>query len=134
MHELATCDANIGALNLLVQRERPLSARIDSPATQAHEAAEAIFKPKAEVISRPEAPTPPTAPPPARTPRILSVSTARTVPRKVETDQAQPAGLTIPGSEIPRIKTWLKYGMTVPQVARIYGVAVDDIKRALAQG
>jgi hypothetical protein len=37
----------------------------------------------------------------------------------------------IPVSQFERIRTWVKYGMTVPQVAQFYGVAVEEIKRIL---
>jgi transposase len=30
-----------------------------------------------------------------------------------------------------RIRTWVNYGMTVPQVAEIYGVAIGVIERIL---
>jgi hypothetical protein len=35
----------------------------------------------------------------------------------------------IPVSQFDRIRTWVKYGMTAPQVAQVYGVAVEDIER-----
>jgi hypothetical protein len=37
----------------------------------------------------------------------------------------------IPPSELPRIKAWLKYGMTIAQVTQVYGVAVGVIERLL---
>ena len=37
----------------------------------------------------------------------------------------------IPASQVARIKTWLEYGMTIPQVARLYGVTVSVIERLL---
>jgi hypothetical protein len=38
---------------------------------------------------------------------------------------------SIPKSEFARIRTWLKYGMTVRQVADLYGVSADQLERAL---
>jgi hypothetical protein len=35
------------------------------------------------------------------------------------------------GPHLPRIRTWVRYGMTIPQVAEIYGVEVDAIVRIL---
>lgn len=35
------------------------------------------------------------------------------------------------GPQVARIRTWLKYGMTVTQVAEVFGVAVDEIERAM---
>jgi hypothetical protein len=40
----------------------------------------------------------------------------------------------IPRSEFARIRAWMKYGMTVAQVAGVYGVAVGAIERILRQG
>ena len=37
----------------------------------------------------------------------------------------------IPGSQFARIRALVKYGMTVPQVAEAYGVAVGEIARIL---
>jgi hypothetical protein len=37
----------------------------------------------------------------------------------------------IPRSHHARIRTWVKYGMTIPQVAEVYGVAVGVIERIL---
>jgi hypothetical protein len=40
----------------------------------------------------------------------------------------------IPRSHHARIRTWVKYGLTIPQVARVYGVAVGVIERILREG
>jgi len=37
---------------------------------------------------------------------------------------------TIPEPHFPRIRTWVKYGMTIQQVADIYGAEVTEIDRA----
>jgi hypothetical protein len=37
----------------------------------------------------------------------------------------------IPAAHVARIRTWVKYGMTVPQIAAIYGAEVDEIVRML---
>ena len=39
----------------------------------------------------------------------------------------------IPRSHHARIRTWVKYGMTIPQVAEVYGVAVGVIEGILRQ-
>jgi hypothetical protein len=44
---------------------------------------------------------------------------------------ATSADQPIPASHVARIKTWLEYGMTIPQVARVYGVTVSVIERLL---
>jgi hypothetical protein len=42
-----------------------------------------------------------------------------------------PAAPSVPRSDLPRIKTWLKYGMTIAQVAQFYGLAIHDIEALL---
>ena len=37
----------------------------------------------------------------------------------------------IPVSQLARIRTWVKYGMTVSQVAQLYQVTVEEIERIL---
>lgn len=37
----------------------------------------------------------------------------------------------IPAAHLARIRAWVKHGMTVAQVARIYGVPVGEIERIL---
>ena len=37
----------------------------------------------------------------------------------------------VPRSHHGRIRTWVNYGMTIPQVAEVYGVAVGVIERIL---
>jgi hypothetical protein len=39
----------------------------------------------------------------------------------------------IPRSHHARIRTWVNYGLTVSQVAEVYGVAVGVIERILQQ-
>jgi len=34
-------------------------------------------------------------------------------------------------SQFARIRTWVKYGMTVSQVAQVYKVTVEEIERIL---
>ena len=37
----------------------------------------------------------------------------------------------VPRSQHARIRTWVKYGLTIPRVARVYGVGVGVIERIL---
>jgi hypothetical protein len=39
----------------------------------------------------------------------------------------------IPRSHHARIRTWVNYGLTIPQVAEVYGVAVGVIERILRE-
>jgi hypothetical protein len=103
---------------------------------RAREAAEALFAPKQRVIE-------PAAPPPSassdqtiRKPRILSAVPAKPVllleavssPRKL----APPSNPEkIPAAHFARIRTWLKYGMNISQVAQLYGVPIREIESIL---
>jgi hypothetical protein len=40
----------------------------------------------------------------------------------------------VPQAHFSRIRNWVKYGMTVAQVAKVYGVAVGEIERILRRG
>ena len=79
---------------------------------------------------------PPSEPLP-RKPRILKALP----PASSRHDQAEaPTGAEdervsteIPTLQFARIRAWVEYGMTVAQVAAIYGVAVDVIERILRQ-
>ena len=37
----------------------------------------------------------------------------------------------IPRSHFPRIRSWVKYGMTVGQVAEHYGAEIEEIRRII---
>ena len=100
---------------------------------QARQAAEALFtKPQVGMPSVSElGKTAKTA----RKPRVLPMISPPLVP--VLPDQAEtaiapspPAG-EIPRSQLARIRGWVKYGMTIAQVAQVYGVAVAEIERIL---
>jgi hypothetical protein len=41
--------------------------------------------------------------------------------------------LTIPASQVARIRAWVKYGMTVSQVAEVFGVPIGEVEQALRQ-
>src|SRR5579884_3179230 len=65
-------------------------------------------------------------------PRIL----AATAPARPATAAAPPdcdPAPEIPHTHLTRIRAWLEYGMTVSQVARVYGVAAGEIERLLRQ-
>jgi hypothetical protein len=91
-------------------RERRARARL---------AAEALFKSKPPVSISP-IPETAAASQAARKPRVLQVVSAPPPPE-------------IPRSQFVRIQTWVKYGMTVAQVAQVYGVAAGDIERVLGK-
>ena len=81
---------------------------------RARRAAEALFAPK----PRPAIPEPPTTPPPPEPPREAP---------------APPAGVSIGAAQAARIRTWVKYGMSVAEVAAVFGVPVAEIERVLRE-
>jgi hypothetical protein len=105
--------------------------------TRARQAAEALFtsKPPVSEALGPESPTPGDHQP-ARKPRVLRIllpppvrheEVVAPVSRK---KQAKPK---IPVSQIVRIRAWMEYGMTVSEVAEVYGVAAGEIERILGR-
>jgi hypothetical protein len=40
---------------------------------------------------------------------------------------------TIPASQVARMRVWMKYGMTVSQVAEVLGVSAGEVERVLRQ-
>jgi len=98
-------------------------------------AAEALFAPKPRLAKPAEpAPTASTGQT-ARKPRILSAVPAR----RTHAEAAAPSVKVvspkkpekIPAAHFARIRTLLKYGMTVPQVAEVYEATIDEIERML---
>jgi hypothetical protein len=102
--------------------------------TNARRAAKELFtpKPQAPTEAAPNALSPGEQSP--REPRILAISPAApTRGAAVETPVSPrpPTMPKIPVSQFARIRTWVKYGMTVSQVAHIYEVTVEEIERIL---
>ena len=103
---------------------------------RARQAAEALFKPKRPTK---EAAAPVFTPSidPAHKPRILqsvaaepSIANETHLPPDRET---RTRAHQIPAVHLTRIRTWLKYGMTVRQAAKVCGVSVSEIERVLQQ-
>ena len=100
----------------------------DQLGRSARDAAEALFR---RIDAPAKTQIGATAEPAARKPRILRAL----APVLFAQEPAAPAvegtapDAAVPASDIPRIKVWLAYGMTLPQVARLYGVAVSVIER-----
>jgi hypothetical protein len=94
---------------------------------RARQAAEALFAPKPPPSIVDEPPTDQ----PARQPRILKHAppAARAPADAVATAEA-PA---ISPPHVARIRVWLKYGMTIAQVAQAYRVPITEIKRLLGK-
>jgi hypothetical protein len=79
---------------------------------EARRAAEALFAPKVPVQQPLDAPAP-------SAPAELVDATSGAEP---------PPPKMIPAAHLPRIRAWLRYGMTIAQVAAVYGVAVAEIQ------
>ena len=103
--------------------------------TSARRAADALFTPKPvePSISDPA----PSAERPARKPRVLAIlspAPARNEEVAAPVDPEPRTTRQIPRSHHARIRTWVQYGLTISQVAEVYGVAVSVIERILRQG
>jgi hypothetical protein len=102
--------------------------------SRARQTAEALFAPKLQVAEPTVSGSLPPADPPARKPRVLGISS----PAVVRPEAAEPsAGADqrimpeVPPSQFARIRSWVKYGMTPVQVAKVYGVSASDIERII---
>jgi hypothetical protein len=122
--------------HILLRRQQHPDPRGDDREriTQARQAAEALFTSKTPV-SKPPAPETAPAELPQRKPRVLRIIAPPAIRlEEVKTSvscpapQAKPA---IPQSHIPRIRTWLKYGMTITEVAAVYGAEIGEIEQIL---
>jgi hypothetical protein len=103
---------------------------------RARQTAEALFAPKQHLAEPSVLDSLPPADQPARKPRVLAIVPTAPVRHEVVEAPVSPKPRTmpkIPRSEFARIRAWTKYGMTVPQVAELYGAAVDDIERIIRQ-
>ena len=103
------------------------------PITSARKAAEALFAPKSEDERQPL--SDPGEPIAARKPRVLPALSPASI--RQETVDVTPAPkhlatpVEIPAKRSARVRTLVKYGMTVAQVAEAYGVPVETIARVL---
>jgi hypothetical protein len=105
--------------------------------TSARQTAEALFTPKRQPVEPSVSHSVPSAERPAWKPRVLRVSSPAPVRNEEVAAPVDPEPRTtrhIPRSHHARIRTWVKYGLTIPQVAEVYGVAVGVIERILRQG
>lgn len=99
---------------------------------RAREAAEALFRPNPTVAAPPVPDTPPEDRF-AHRPRVLPALPVPPPAPIAETPAAtQPeAPKEIPALELARIRAWVTYGMTVREVAEMYGVPIEDVRRIL---
>ena len=94
-------------------------------ATTARRTAEALFAPKKEPpVREPEVAVP-------YKPRILAAQPPGSNAAATAVSPTQETRRAIPKSQVDRIRTWLRYGMTVRQAADACGVSVSELKEAL---
>src|SRR5438477_11310154 len=96
----------------------------------ARQAAEALFTPKPDVIEQPV--SDPSQSAKARKPRVLPILRAAPIRRETVNLPATPQPATapdIPAKKAARVRTLVKYGMTVSQAAEIYGAPAEAIER-----
>jgi len=100
---------------------------------QARQAAEALFtKPQVGTQSVSDAgPTAETARKPRALPMISPLVPALPDGSETAIARSPSASEIIPRSQLARIRAWVKYGMTIAQVAQVCGVAVAEIERIL---
>jgi len=94
--------------------------------TRACQAAEALLAPK------PRSAEPPNSKRLVDTVRVSETAATAPVPAVVDTEQ--PGSAAIPAAHSPRIRTWMRYGMTAREVAKVYGVPLSEIERVLREG
>jgi hypothetical protein len=122
----------------LFSRQQQIQPRGDDreQITRARQAAEALFR-STPPVRGPSVPASAGADQSARKPRVLRIISpavpirheALEVPVATEPQTTR----EIPRSQFVRIRGLVKYGMTVSQVAEVYGVAVGEIERVLRQ-
>jgi hypothetical protein len=100
---------------------------------RARQAAETLFTSKPPV-TKPAVPQNAPPSPTDRKPRVLQIIAG---PAKSDEEvkaaaapEPQPT-FQIPRSQFSRIRSWVKYGMTVRQVAEHYGAEIDEIRRII---
>jgi len=115
---------------LLSRQEHRYSRGDRERITRARQAAEALFtaKPPVSVPSVEDA----AADQSSRKPRVLRVtSPPPTRVAEVKASLELASTPSISPAHFARIRTWMRYGMTMAEVAAVYGLAVDELTRIL---
>jgi len=136
--QVLTDRINHSRQTLRIRRQQPLTRGYHDPVifNRARQEAEALFNPTRSSNESSFQGRPQTSPDqPARKPRILSALSMTVRREQGQTPGSSEERVTteIPKSQFARIRAWVKYGMTVAQVAGIYGVGIDAIERILDQ-
>jgi hypothetical protein len=105
--------------------------------TNARQAAEALFAPKRQPFKQLDQQVAPPTGSSVRRPRVLTISpTVDSHHQELEApiSPKRRVKAKISKSQFPRIRAWLRYGMTTEQVADVYGISVGEIERILRIG
>ena len=94
--------------------------------------AEALFTSKPPV-SRPSVSQDASADLSPGKPRVLQIISPPAIRLKVALSPEPQRKPAIPRSHFPRIRTWVKYGMTITEVAEVYRADIGEIKRILGK-
>jgi hypothetical protein len=125
------------------ERLHPSSAIAHENVDRARKAAEALFAPKRPTTDASRRDSTGLVQQGARKPRILgAVMANRTVVEAPAVKTTKPSlqhrirrpRKRVPASHLARLRTCLKYGMTIGQAADVYGVSVSDIERIARKG
>jgi hypothetical protein len=115
-----------------LQQQRQFRGDDREQIMSARQAAEALFTPKPEVTEQPV--SDPSQSAKARQPRVLPVLPPPPIRQRTVDAPTTPepaAAPDIPAKKWARLRTLVKYGMTVSQVAEVYRVPVETIERPL---
>jgi hypothetical protein len=114
------------------QRQRQFRGDERQQIMSARQAAEALFTPKPEVTDH--SVSDPSLPAQARKPRVLPILSPAPIRQETvnapATSQA-PTAPDTPAKKAARVRTLMKYGMTVSQVADVFDRPVQTIERIL---
>jgi hypothetical protein len=117
--------------------QKPNSAAASEPISKAREAAEALFRPKQQLaVDRSNVPVSMESEI-QRTPRIIPIPVAEPHREAIAKPRTPRRGTgsrihKIPRSEYGRVRALAGYGMTLDQVAALYGVPATNIGRIVA--
>jgi hypothetical protein len=120
----------------VLQRSHYTDADESHQITRAREAAEALFAPNCQVSEELARESSSLTGPLTRKPRVFRVEPAPTHHEKVTASVRPEPQIrrNIPKAHFGRIRTWLRYGMTVSQVAELYGVPVEQVEHIFGRG
>jgi hypothetical protein len=117
---------------LLSRQEHRYSGADRARITRARQAAEALFTAKPAVSVPSVADT--AADQSSRKPRVLRVTSPPPTgvePLKASVSLEPTTTPAIPPAHFARIRIWMRHGMTIAEVAAVYGLAVDELARIL---